>query len=221
MSRFVEGERHDQFRALSWQASVHNLGRPCGSLARFRRSCFWALSEPSKLGLDSLFEPLRIRILDGFPCRSRLEILPVRATVWIELVVVHLNDGVNNSVQQISVVGNEEQCRCESLDVVLKPIDRVNIEMVGRLIKNEQITVGGEGDGEGETLALTAAQLGDELRWLLEAKPVRERDGFAAEGHRIFDGGPGRKRSDPGPGMRPAGQMLGRFRPHLVPQIHR
>ena len=84
------------------------------------------------------------------------EVVLVAAAMRVQRLVVYLDDAGGDAVEQVAIVGDEDQCRRTSQEVILQPVDRVDVEVVGRLVEDEQVTVGGESESQRESLALSA-----------------------------------------------------------------
>ena len=60
-------------------------------------------------------------------------------------------------------MGHHQQCGARTLQVVLKPLDSGDIQVVGRLVKNQEIRLRDNGPRQRQTLALTARKVVDTL----------------------------------------------------------
>ena len=62
-------------------------------------------------------------------------------------------------VEEIAVVGHHQQRQRGAGQIALKPYDHLKIEMVGRLIKNQEIGLVEQGVGQRHPLLLSTAEL--------------------------------------------------------------
>ena len=78
--------------------------------------------------------------------------------VLINCVVGKLDDTVAHVVEEVSIVGDEQQCDTASRKVAFEPLNHADVEVVGRLVENEQLGIVDEQLGESHTLHLPARQ---------------------------------------------------------------
>ncbi len=88
-----------------------------------------------------------------------LQIVGIVAAIGIESAVVEFHDDVTHAVQEETVVGNHEQRLVASLQEALEPLYHLQVQVVGGLVKYEQIGLSDEHIGQGHTLLLSARQL--------------------------------------------------------------
>ncbi len=80
----------------------------------------------------------------------RLDERGVVALVAVQLARVEVQDVRRDNVEEVSVVGDDENGRRPRLQVVLEPDDGLHVQHVGRFVEEEQVRLGEEGAGEGE-----------------------------------------------------------------------
>ena len=68
-----------------------------------------------------------------------LHIERVVAAVELCLAVVDLHDAAHDAVKKIPVMRDREHCALKLLDVFLQPLDAVHVQMVGRLVEQQNI----------------------------------------------------------------------------------
>ena len=78
--------------------------------------------------------------------------------VMIESCVVELVDVLADVVEEVSVVGDHEQCQSLSREELLEPLYHVDVEVVGGLVEDEQVAVVHQQAAEGHLLLLAAAE---------------------------------------------------------------
>ena len=76
---------------------------------------------------------------------------------------VQLNHVRDNRIEEITVMGAQEDGGLAVLEVVFEPDYGLVIQMVRRFVHNEEVTRDDEGPGQAEALALTARELIDTL----------------------------------------------------------
>ena len=97
-------------------------------------------------------------LADGFG----FEVGGVIAGVGIAAAVGELDDAGGDDVEEIAVVGDEDDGAGEIAEELLQPEDGFGVEVVGRLVQEEQVGLGGEGAAEGDAAFLASGQGSDE-----------------------------------------------------------
>ena len=95
----------------------------------------------------------------------------VIAVVDVEALVPYLDDLVDRDVEKIAVVGDEDVAEGIGLEVVLEPVARFEIEMVGRLVQQEQVRLGEQQFRQRNTHLPAAGELLRLTRPVLLAEP--------------------------------------------------
>jgi len=186
VDRGIENER--QFVRLVGETNVVDLDQRAGSCVltlrdgKSRRGRKGELSLQQDTALVTLFEPLLVlqldlvlrvvtvdvtvnshellNLLDTFFVVLLLldfEVLE-RASIILKLEILDQHDGGYDVLQQHSVVSNEEERSLVGTESVFEPQDGRKIEMVGRLIQEENIRVSEESAGEGHTHSQTSGE---------------------------------------------------------------
>jgi hypothetical protein len=95
----------------------------------------------------------------------------VAARVHGQPVLIEMDDALGHAVQQIAVVADQEQGLGIAPQIVLEPEARLQIEMVGRLVQQQEIGLGEQHRGERHPHAPAAGKAGERLllRLLVEA----------------------------------------------------
>src|SRR6185437_16100501 len=85
---------------------------------------------------------------------------------------VQLHDACRDTIEKGPIVRNDDGSR--SLEQqFLEPLDRTDVQMIGRLVEQQQIRLGCEGKGQGRALALSArARRRSQVRLELEAVQI-------------------------------------------------
>ena len=117
---------------------AHGLERPdTAFIAGATR--FDSLADPG-LFLGQLFVKERISSRLGFCLLlSQHQKFGVVGLPQGQMAAIELTDAVTDALQEPPVVGNEDDCALELTDLLLKPIDRGDIEMVGRLVQQQYV----------------------------------------------------------------------------------
>ncbi len=93
--------------------------------------------------LESRPQALHLRLehqLVALPAlRSLFEIRGVVTPIRFEVPRVHLPDRVHDTVEKISIVARDDHCTAPGSKRVLQPLDRLDVEVVGRLVQNQDI----------------------------------------------------------------------------------
>jgi hypothetical protein len=81
--------------------------------------------------------------------------------VEVRAAAVELEGAGGDAVEDVAVVGDEQQPAAVLGQAGLEPGDGVDVEVVGGLVEHEQVGLGQEGTGQGHPLGLAARQRGD------------------------------------------------------------
>ena len=91
------------------------------------------------------------------------QVITVISFIRIQLAVVYLYDFRTYPVQEITVVRHHEQTQASTVQVFLQPLGHVQVEVVGRLVQNQQVRFRNQHIGQGHPLQLSAGQVSDFL----------------------------------------------------------
>ena len=94
---------------------------------------------------------------------SGLEVGAVTPVVDVESALVDLEHAGRDRVEQVAVVGDAQEATGERGESFLEPVDRVDVEMIGRFVEDEQIGRRDQGLGQRDPALLPAAQRRDGL----------------------------------------------------------
>ena len=111
---------------------------------------------------------MRLNLARALMCRSDLLLREPRgalaleravvARVGVEPVRLHVHDGAGHRVQELAVVGDEDHRAGERLEPVLEPQHGVEVEVVGRLVQQQQVRPAGQRAPERSAGQLTARE---------------------------------------------------------------
>ena len=87
--------------------------------------------------------------------------LGIAAAVLDGGVVRHVEDVIHGVVEEGAVVADDQHRLAELAEVLLQPLDRLEIEVVGGLVEQHQVGRGGELRREAHAATLAAAQPGE------------------------------------------------------------
>ena len=111
---------------------------PC--LGRLRAEAVDELLHLLDAGLGPL--DLRLFLLDGERLRALEGVVVAR--VETQLLVVEVGDRVADRVQEVAVVGDDDEGAPEVAQVAFDPLDRCDVEVVRRLVEQQQVGIGKE-----------------------------------------------------------------------------
>ena len=160
-ARVGEGERQSLARLRVGLDLLHlaELLRARGRLARARAG--------AEAG-DEPLEPLDLRLLalDGAAegeLARRLLLAPrvPRALEELAAAALELEHGRADGLEEPAVVGHEDDGGVDRLEALLEPLERLHVEVVGRLVEQQQVGVAGQRAGQrsaGELAARERAQ---------------------------------------------------------------
>src|SRR5204862_3761551 len=126
-------------------------------LARLGRLVAKALDE----ALHAL--DLGLLLLDGAPERelARGLLAAPRVPGAVEearAAGLELEDGGADGLQEPAIVGHEDDGRVEVEQRLLEPLERLDVEVVGRLVEEQEVGLGGQGAGQRGARELAARE---------------------------------------------------------------
>ena len=126
-------------------------------------ACLWHTAHPFQFRAIQVVGTgnLRIGRFDTF--LPFLQVVAVVSFVRIQLAVVYFNDFRAHTVQEIAVVRHHEQAQTTTVQVLFQPFRHVQVEVVSRLVQNQQIRFGNQDVGQCHALQLPAGQMSDFL----------------------------------------------------------
>jgi hypothetical protein len=87
-----------------------------------------------------------------------------RAGIAAQHAAVELDDPRRDGVEEGAVVGDDHDAALEADEQLLEPGDRVEVEVVGRLVEQQHVGNGDEGARQRDALLRSARELGDRAR---------------------------------------------------------
>ena len=102
--------------------------------ARFRRA-----AHPFALALDDLLARVVLALLLRHALRLLVQIGGVVPLVGDAAAAIELEDPAGDVVEEVAVVGDDQNGAGEKLQVLLEPADGLRVEMVGRLVEEQQV----------------------------------------------------------------------------------
>ena len=116
-----------------------------------------------------VLEPLGARALEAV----------VVAVVGDELLLVDVHDMVAHVVQQVAIVAHHQQRVAEALQVLGEPEHRLEVEMVRRLVEDQEVGIAEQRAGQRHAHAPAAGEFaaGSRLGVVVEAQAMQDRGG--------------------------------------------
>ena len=90
---------------------------------------------------------------------SSFEIPVVATLVDMAQASVELEHTGGDPIEHVAIVGDDHEPAREVLEFVLQPLDRIDVEMVGRLVEHEQVGIGDQCPGQRDPLLLPTREL--------------------------------------------------------------
>ena len=90
---------------------------------------------------------------------SSLEIPVVTALVNMARPSIELEHTGSDPIEHVAIMGDDHEPAREVLEFVLQPLDRIDVEMVGRLVEHEQVGIGDQCPGQRDPLLLPTREL--------------------------------------------------------------
>ena len=70
---------------------------------------------------------------------SKFQVFGIRHFIIMDMSHHNLDRPVGDIIQETSVMGNQQYRTSETLEVILKPLDRLYVQMVGRLVQKQHV----------------------------------------------------------------------------------
>jgi len=77
----------------------------------------------------------------------------------INLAVVYLDDFGTDTVEKVTVMRHHQQTEVRTAKILFQPFGHVEIQMVGRLVQNQQIRFGNQSIGQSYPLKLSSGEM--------------------------------------------------------------
>jgi hypothetical protein len=86
--------------------------------------------------------------------------------VGVGFSAIDLDDAGGDDVEKVAIVCDENDGSCEVFQDVLQPADRFGVEVVGRLVEEEEIRLAGERPAEGDAAFFSSGEwAGGGIEW--------------------------------------------------------
>ena len=102
-------------------------------------SCLWHASHPFQLRAVEVVSPHDFLPRLVQPFLPLLQVVGVVALVAVDGGIVHFDDGVAHAVEEVAVVCHHEQAGSGAAQVGFQPFNHLHVEVVGRLVEDEQV----------------------------------------------------------------------------------
>ena len=116
--------------------------------------------------------PLGLGIVILYPFLALFQEVHIVSAVDVEVAAVQFHHGIAHPVQEIAVVGDHQQGAAAVFQVVFQELDGVQVQVVGGLVHDVEIGLGGQHLGKGHPLHLSAGKV---LHGLLGFRQVKLR----------------------------------------------
>ena len=97
------------------------------------------------------------------PFLTFLQIIAVVAAIGIDGLIVEFQNHRAYPIKEESVVRHHQQSLITTIQIPLQPLNHLQIQMVRRLIENQQVRISNQNISQGYTLLLSTAQLSHRL----------------------------------------------------------
>ena len=122
---------------------------------------FGALPDPLELVLDRLLAPGFLALLLLHPLGFLLEVGRIIALVGKVFPAIELENPAHHIVEEVAVVGDHQHRARIFLEVVFEPLDAFGVEVVGRLVEQQDRRLLEQQSGERDAALFTAREIFD------------------------------------------------------------
>src|SRR5699024_4566080 len=124
-------------------------------------TCLCTRTNPCQLILQALAQ-LGILLASYFQTLSLLlQVGGVVALVWVELAAVDLTDPARYVIKEVTVVSNSQDSTRVVFQVLFQPLHRFSIQVVSRLVEQQQVWLTQQQLRQSDTAAFTTGKLGN------------------------------------------------------------
>ena len=88
-----------------------------------------------------------------------LEVVGIVAVVGENMVIVKLENASADAVEEITVVRDHEERGRRAAEILLEPLNNLDIEVVSGLVENKKVGLGKQKVGNSDTLSLSSGEL--------------------------------------------------------------
>ena len=120
-------------------------------------------AHPGELVPEPLLQLLVLLALHREPLGLLLQVRRVVALVRVGAAAVEFEDPLGDVVQEVPVVGDGQDRARVGGQVLLEPLHALGVEVVGRLVEQQQVRLGQQQLAQRHPAALTAGQMGHRL----------------------------------------------------------
>ena len=152
---------HPKLNLLLHIGAFHLLGQIIESInPTFTLGCtrFWHFSYPFQLSSKGVSILLSLTGFNLFAHRLLLYEIAVIPLIRIQNAPVQLQYFIANAIQKITIVRHQQQRQIFIAQILLQPLNHIQIQVVGRLIQNQQIGHINQNPRQSHTLLLSATQ---------------------------------------------------------------
>ena len=122
-----------------------------------------ARAHPGELLRQPLLQLLVLAALDGEPLGLLLQVGRVVALVRVGAAAVEFEDPLGDVVEEVPVVGDGQDGALVVGEVLLEPQHALGVEVVGRLVEQQQVGLGQQQLAQRHAAPLATGQVGDRL----------------------------------------------------------
>ena len=119
---------------------------------------------------------LRPTVVDAL--LALLEIVAIVAPIGVDRLVIEFEDDRADTVEEETVVGDHQQGLVAAVQEAFEPFDHLQVEVVGRLVEDQQVGLGNEHISQSHALLLSAAELSHRLREVADLQLGEDLLGF-------------------------------------------
>ena len=92
------------------------------------------------------------------------------AVMGIHHALIEFKNLITHTVKEVAIVGHHEQCHARLSEEFLQPLHHLHVEVVGRLVEDEEIRLVQQYQGQSQTLHLSARQFINHLFQVVDGK---------------------------------------------------
>jgi hypothetical protein len=91
-----------------------------------------------------------------FTQSATFEVTGVAAVMKIRATSVEFEHSIGDAIKYVSIVGHEYESAAVTIESIFEPCDRINVKVIRRFVKNEQVARSDKGTCKGNPFGLAA-----------------------------------------------------------------
>ena len=133
------------------------------TVLRFRAPCLRLAAHPIQFRTEKILRALHVGVHRLDTLLAFLQIITIITFIRIDLLIIDLDDLTTNTIQEVTVVRHHQDTDIGPAQIIFQPFGHLQIQMVRRLIQDNQFRVRDQDIRQGYPFQLSSGQFPDLL----------------------------------------------------------